>query len=82
VIIEFINSNDFSYKKIGLFGTSGSGKGSELEWMRMVLESQGSRLQGEYTCKGKTFFLLTGNIQQMMRLVRLKNSLEILYKNN
>ena len=58
MIIDFIKSDDFSGKKIGLFGTSGNGKGSELQEMKRILEAQGARLQGDYSCKGKTFFLI------------------------
>lgn len=58
VMMKFIKSNDFSGKKIGLFGTSGSGKGSELIEMKTSLEEKGAKIQGTFSCKGKTFFLI------------------------
>jgi len=61
VMMKFIESNDFSDKKIGLFGTSGSGKGTELEDMKTALEAEGAKIQGTYSCKGKTFFLINRN---------------------
>jgi flavodoxin len=58
VMMKFIESNDFSNKKIGLFGTSGSGKGTELEDMKMVLDDKGAKILGSFSCTGKTFFLI------------------------
>ncbi|MBS3749252.1 MAG: hypothetical protein KGY67_06085 [Candidatus Thermoplasmatota archaeon] len=58
MMMKFIESNDFSDKKIGLFGTSGSGKGTELEDMKTALEAKGAKIQGNFSCKGKTFFLI------------------------
>ena len=58
VMINFIKSNGFSGKKIGLFGTSGSGKGSELKEMKTALGAQRAKIHGSFSCKGKTFFLI------------------------
>lgn len=57
-MLDLIENNDFSNMKVALFGTSGSGKGSELQEMEAALKAKKAMIQGKYYCKGKTFGLI------------------------
>jgi len=54
---KFINSNDFNGRKVALFGTSGDGKGSEVEALEEMVTAKGAKVAGKFYCKGKFLFL-------------------------
>lgn len=56
-MIKFIENNDFSKRKIALFGTSGGGDGKEVEAMDEQLKIKGAIIKGKYFCKGKFFIM-------------------------
>lgn len=56
-MIKFIEDNDFSKRKVALFGTSGGGKGAEVEAMHDMLNAKDAQIIGKYFCMGK-FFLM------------------------
>jgi flavodoxin len=55
---KFIANNDFSGKKVALFGTSGKGEGKEVEGMAVVLKQKGATVVGSYYTKGKSFVVV------------------------
>lgn len=57
-MMEFINSNDFKGRDVALFGTSGSGKGVELDEMKDALKAKGANVKGKFHCKGQTFGII------------------------
>ena len=54
---RFIARNDFKGRQVALFGTSGSGEGSEVRAMEELLKPTGALIRGSFYCKGKSFFL-------------------------
>ena len=57
-IMKFIKSNDFKGRDVALFGTSGGGKGDELNEMKDALKAKGVNIQGRFHCKGQTFWII------------------------
>lgn len=55
---KFIEAQDFSGKKVALFGTSGAGAGKEVEAMAEMLKRKGAEVKGGYHCKGRAFFIV------------------------
>ena len=55
-ITKFIENNDFKYRNIALFGTSGGGEGKETEVMETMLEDKDANVKGKYFCKGRFWF--------------------------
>ena len=55
---RFIASNNFSGRKVALFGTSGSGEGKEVQVMAEALKQKGAIVIGSYYCKGKAFVVV------------------------
>ena len=55
---KFIARNDFKEKQVALFGTSGSGEGSEVRAMEELLKPTGAVIKGSFYCQGRAFFLL------------------------
>ena len=53
---KFIARNDFSGRKVALFGTSGDGKGSEVEALEKMVTAKGAKVVGKFYCKGKFLF--------------------------
>jgi flavodoxin len=60
-MLKFIEANDFSGRKVALFGTSGGGLGNELKDMAGALKSKGASVQGNYFCKGKFLLFSLGH---------------------
>ena len=52
-IIDFIEDNDFNGTSVGLFGTSGSGIGKEVDEMEKQLSLKNAKIIGKFFCKGK-----------------------------
>jgi flavodoxin I len=55
---KFIESNDFSGRKVALFGTSGKGAGLEVQGMKEALKQKGANVLGDYYCKGHSFVVV------------------------
>ena len=55
-ILKFIETHDFRGRRVALFGTSGGGKGLEVEAMAEALKGKGATVIGKYYCSGQ--FLL------------------------
>ncbi len=55
---KFIASNDFSGRKVALFGTSGAGAGKEVAAMAEAFKQKGANVIGSYYCKGKAFIVV------------------------
>src|SRR5512138_1120007 len=55
---KFIAGNDFSSRKVALFGTSGSGQGKEVQAMAEALKQKGAIVIGSYHCMGKAFVVV------------------------
>jgi flavodoxin I len=53
---NFIEKNDFTGRKVALFGTSGGGEGKETEVMETLLKDKGALVKGRFFCKGKFWF--------------------------
>ncbi len=64
-MMKFIEKNDFSGRKVAVFGTSGGNAGMEVELMDAALKHKGAAVLGSYHCKGKAFLLFsTGHPNQ------------------
>jgi flavodoxin len=57
-LARFIDGNDFSGRKVALFGTSGKGEGKEVRSMADALEQKGAAIVGSYYTKGKAFVVI------------------------
>lgn len=55
---KFLEKNDFSGRKVALFGTSGKGEGKEVQSMAEALQKKGATVTGSYYCKGKSFVVV------------------------
>ena len=55
---KLILTNDFSGRKVALFGTSGAGAGKEVEAMEEMLKQKGAVVLGKYYCKGRAFIVV------------------------
>jgi flavodoxin len=56
-MIKFIEDNDFSKRKVALFGTSGGGEGKETEVMQVMLNAKDAQIIDKYFCRGKFFIM-------------------------
>jgi hypothetical protein len=64
-MMKFIEENDFSGRKVAVFGTSGGNAGMEVDLMTASLQHRGATVLGSYHCKGKAFLLFsTGHPNQ------------------
>ena len=54
----FIDRNDFTGRKVALFGTSGAGRGEELAALEELVEAKGAEVVGRFYCKGQFLFLV------------------------
>jgi flavodoxin I len=55
---KFVARNDFDGRKVALFGTSGGGKGNEVEALGKMVTAKGAKVMGKFYCKGKLFFFI------------------------
>lgn len=55
---KFIGNNDFTGRKVALFGTSAKGEGKEVQGMAEALKQKGANVMGSYYCKGKSFVVV------------------------
>ena len=55
---KFIANNDFSGRKVALFGTSGAGAGKEVQAMAEALKRKEAIVLGSYYTKGKAFVVV------------------------
>jgi len=53
IMMEFIEDNNFKSRNVALFGTSGSGKGLEVQEMEKALNAKEACIQGKFFCRGK-----------------------------
>lgn len=53
---KFISANDFNGRKVALFGTSASGRGSEVKALEKMVTAKGAKVAGKFYCKGQFFF--------------------------
>jgi flavodoxin len=60
-IVEFIERNSQQLRRIGLFGTSASGTGTEISKIEKLLAQKGITVTGKFYCKGKFLFLRRHN---------------------
>lgn len=58
-MMKFIGANDFSGRKVALFGTSGGGQGKEVQAMEEALKQKGADVLGRYCSKGKFLVLVS-----------------------
>ena len=60
---KFIESADFTGRKVAIFGTSGSSAGSEkmIAGMADLLTRKGATILGSYHCRGKMFLMNWGH---------------------
>ena len=52
-MMKFISANDFTGRKVALFGTSASRGGKELQAMEEALKQKGANVLGKYECGGQ-----------------------------
>ena len=55
---EFIDGNNFDGRKVALFGTSGDGKGKEVEALEETVTAKGAKISGRFYCKGEFLFII------------------------
>ena len=55
---KLVASNDFDGRKVALFGTSGGGKGREVEALEKMVMAKGAKVMGKFHCTGKMFFFI------------------------
>ncbi len=55
---KLVASNDFDGRKVALFGTSGRGKGREVEALEKMVTAKGAKVMGKFHCTGKMFFFI------------------------
>ena len=55
---KFIDGNNFDGRKVALFGTSGNGKGKEVEALEETLTAKGAKISGRFYCKGEFLFFI------------------------
>ncbi len=55
---KLIARNDFDGRKVALFGTSGRGKGREVEALEKMVTAKGAKVAGKFYCKGKFLFFI------------------------
>jgi flavodoxin len=55
---KLIANNDFTGRRVALFGTSGSGAGKEVAAMEEALKNKGASVLGSYHSKGKAFVVV------------------------
>ena len=55
---KFIDGNNFDGRKVALFGTSGNGKGKEVEALEETLTAKGAKISGRFYCKGEFLFII------------------------
>jgi len=53
---KFIEKKDFKSRNVALFGTSGSGEGTEVDFMEDLLKNKGALVKGKFFCKGRFWF--------------------------
>ena len=63
VMMKFIESGDFSGRKVALFGTSASLAGGQklITTMTDALTKKGAAIAGSYHCRGKMFLINRGH---------------------
>ena len=57
-MINFIGKNDFTGRKVAVFGTSASGRGKEVRAMEEALKQKGAKVIGSYHCKGQWLWII------------------------
>lgn len=57
-LIGFVNKNDFKGRKVAVFGTSASDKGTEVEIIEKALKSKGAIIKGKFRCTGSFLFFM------------------------
>jgi len=50
---KFITGNDFTGRKVALFGTSVTDRGNELNTLDKTVAAAGARVMGKFICKGR-----------------------------
>ena len=55
---RFIDRNRFDGRKVALFGTSGEGKGKEVEALEEAVTARGAEIAGKFYCKGKFLYFV------------------------
>jgi flavodoxin len=55
---KYIAGNDFTGRKVALFGTSGAGAGKEVQALEETLKQKGAIVVGSYYSKGKAFVVV------------------------
>ena len=55
---KFVAGNDFDGRKVALFGTSGRGKGREVEALEKMVTAKGAKVMGKFYCKGHILFFI------------------------
>jgi len=55
---KLVASNDFDGRKVALFGTSGGGKGREVEALEKIVTAKGAKVMGKFYCKGHILFFI------------------------
>ena len=55
---QLIDGNNFDGRKVALFGTSGAGKGQEVEALEETVAAKGAEISGRFYCKGRFLFII------------------------
>jgi flavodoxin len=65
-MMKFVESGDFSGRKIAIFGTSASLAGAQkmIDMMADALAKKGATILGNYHCRGKMFLVNRGHPNQ------------------
>ena len=59
-MLKFIDNNDFTNRSVALFGTSGSGVGAEVEFMKKLISDKNGRIVDSFFCVGQFWFTNKG----------------------
>jgi flavodoxin len=57
-MMKFIGKNDFTGRKVAIFGTSASRMGREVRGMEEALKQKGAKVLGSYHCGGQFLLIL------------------------
>lgn len=60
-MMKFVTDNDFTGRKVALFGTSGGAGGAEkmIAALEDALLRKGAAISGTFSCRGQVFFLIS-----------------------
>jgi len=57
-LTQFIARNDFTGRRVALFGSSADGRSVHLKTLESLLKAKGALIAGSFHCRGQAFFFL------------------------